>query len=208
MLLSHKYKFIFIKTAKTAGTSTEVDLSRSMGKGDVVTPIRPPVVGHEPRNYDLSHAPNPQGQSEFCNHMSASLVRDIVGTEIFNSYFKFCVEREPVSKCISHYSMLKNSPDHSAGNSDLSWDAYVERGGFPMDADKYVDEEGHLIVDRIVRYESLHDELVEISAKLGFPYSGIKTKAKSGFREALEPTDAQKERIYEAFAPSLRHCPY
>lgn len=208
MLLSHKYQFIFIKTAKTAGTSTEVDLSKFMGKRDVVTPIRPPVSGHEPRNYDRGPASDLQGPSEFRNHMSASLVRDIIGEEIFNSYFKFCVEREPVSKCISHYSMLKNSPYHGEGNSELTWGAYVERGGFPMDVEKYVDADGQLIVDRIVRYESLHDELTEISAKLGFPYSGIKTKAKSGFREALEPTDAQKEKIYEAFAPSLKHCPY
>ena len=39
MLISQRYKFIFIKTMKTAGTSIEVALSKYLGADDVITPI-------------------------------------------------------------------------------------------------------------------------------------------------------------------------
>src|SRR6266852_6489903 len=52
MIISHKYKLIFIKTVKTAGTSIEVFLSKQCGPMDIVTPIAPPVEGHQSRNYE------------------------------------------------------------------------------------------------------------------------------------------------------------
>ena len=39
MILSHKYKFIFIKTKKTASTSIEIVLSKICGEKDIITPV-------------------------------------------------------------------------------------------------------------------------------------------------------------------------
>ena len=47
MIISHKYRFIFVKTRKTAGTCVEAYLSQHCGDSDVLTPIHPPL-GHVP----------------------------------------------------------------------------------------------------------------------------------------------------------------
>ena len=39
MLISHRHKFIFLKTQKTAGTSLEIALSAFLSKQDVIAPL-------------------------------------------------------------------------------------------------------------------------------------------------------------------------
>ena len=41
MILCHKYRFIFLKTNKTAGTSVEIALSRFCEERDIVTHLSP-----------------------------------------------------------------------------------------------------------------------------------------------------------------------
>lgn len=70
MIISHRYRFIFIKTMKTAGTSVEIFLSQRCAAEDVVTPIHPEVHPHQPRNHRGLWNPLPElVRGAFClNH--------------------------------------------------------------------------------------------------------------------------------------------
>ena len=138
MIISHKYRFIFVKTLKTAGTSIEVFLSQFCGPDDILTPILPHVEPHRPRNHE-----------GFFNHMPAHEIRDRVGWDVWNGYFKFCVERNPWDKTLSYYHMMNV---HQGGGLTLG--DYLATNDFPLNAPKYTepDAKDRVIVDRVLRY--------------------------------------------------------
>jgi hypothetical protein len=217
MIISHKHKFIFIKTAKTAGTSIEVFLSQHCGLDDVITPITPVVEGHSPRNYSARFNPLPEifsganrardawsdfiGRKRFYNHMTALLVRSRVSARVWRNYFKFTVERNPWDKVLSHYHMRA----HRAGGFSL--DQYIKRGKFPLNFPRYTDRSGQrIIVDRVLRYEKLNSELAEVFSQLNIPFDGsLDVRAKSNYREDRTPyqlvfNENQRKRIEQIFA--------
>lgn len=201
-IISHKYRFIFIKTAKTAGTSIEVSLSQLCGPDDIVTPIRPPEPDHTPRNFIAADG------KEYYNHMPSSKIRTLLGDDRFYSYFKFCVERHPIDKCLSQFAMKKYSQYHQTWHSYFfTWSRYVSQGRFPVDHRKYIDKDGALMVDRIIKYENLDHELRSVFEQLGVPWVGLTSRAKGGYRQARTISAAEvkphhRAIIMAAFAPS------
>ncbi len=194
MIISHKHKFIFIKTAKTASTSIEVFLSPQCGPDDIVTPIVPPVEGHYPRNYE-----------EFYNHIPATLIQERVPAQAWNSYFKFCVERNPWDKALSHYHMQV-----ARLNGDLSLDQYLTKGKFPINYPRYTDASGTtVIVDRVLRYENLNVDLADVFQQLNVPFTGtLRVRAKSDYRTDRTPyqlvfNEAQRRIVERAFAKEI-----
>jgi len=222
MILSYRYKFIFIKTAKTAGTSIEVFLSKQCGPADVLTPIEPPVEGHQPRNYKGFINPIPEilerpgkfflalqhsitSRKKFYRHMPAFEVRRRVPAKVWNSYFKFCVERNPWDKVLSHYHMHADREGVS-----LSLDEYLARGRFPINHFRYTDRAGtKIIVDRVLRYENLMAELSEVFSRLNIPFDGaLGVAAKSEYRidrtQYQQVFNNEQRRIVEkAFAKEI-----
>lgn len=220
VIISHRYRFIFIKCEKTAGTSTEIFLSPHCGEDDVLTPIYPPMAPHRPRHWrglwnplpDLAEqglrnagnlARNWLRGRKFTNHQAARIVRRRVPRQVWDGYFKFCVERNPWDKTLSHYHMLR---DRTGG---LSLDEYFRRGKFCINYPKYLDTDGKLLVDRVVRYENLLGELGEIFTRLGVPFEGtLGVNAKSEHRKDRAPyqevlTPEQAGMVGKVFAREI-----
>ncbi|MGI9289215.1 MAG: hypothetical protein ACR2P1_27850 [Pseudomonadales bacterium] len=195
MIISHKYKFIFIKTVKTAGTSIEVFLSQQCSDHDIVTPIIPHVDPHIARNYRGLWNPVPdimagEGRGvrrdlrdlvrlrKYYNHIPARVLKNRVSSKVWNEYYKFCVERNPWDKTLSHYHMMNDIAD-----TKISLDQYLAKGDFCLNLPKYTDSNDTLMVDRVVKYEKLDEELGEVFELLKVPYSGsLDVKAKSEHR--------------------------
>lgn len=202
-IVSHEHGFIFCKTRKTAGTSLEVYLARRCAPTDIVTPIHPPNPEHQPRNH--------RGKL-FYNHMSLARIEEIIGGEVFHRYFKFCVERHPVEKCLSDYAMQTQSVAHISESSPNSWDDYVRRREFPVDYRKYTTSDGRVLADKIYRYEELEAMLADLSARFGWPNQPLDVGEKTGFRGSAptldEVTVGQRQIISKAFRSSLLLVPY
>lgn len=230
MIISHRYRFIFIKNLKTAGTSIETYLSPHCGEQDVLTPITPPEQGHEPQNFRGYFNPAPQllapetaqagfpsragivwqliRGKRFFNHMPAVSVRARIPRQIWDSYLKFCVERNPFEKTVSFYEMLKRQ------NKVASVDDLIAQDRLPTDWARYSDLSGAPIVDRVLRFEDLDEELGRLFAELGIPYSGqldVRAKAnpnknKTDYRSVFNA--AHRAEIERQFSKEIYHFGY
>lgn len=200
MIISHRHRFIFIKTLKTAGTSIEVYLSQHCGDDDILTPIEPPVAPHVARNHrgiwnfgrDLLSSDRRGIIREFkdivrlrkfYNHIPARRLRARIPNRIWNDYFKFCVERNPWDKTLSDYFMTR---DRSGG--EMSLDQYLAAGRFAVNYPQYTGADGKIIVDRVLKYENLLPELGAVFEELGVPFQGsLGVSAKSEHRRDRSP---------------------
>ena len=223
MILSHKYKFIFIKTRKTAGSSIEYNLSKCLGENDVLTPLDNILNTEDAvsKNYIVDNKfsiglrklgllkLSNYFRDEFKTHDHCIKIKKMVGSKIWGSYFKFCVEREPVDKCLSYYFMRKNSPYSKPSRKKMSWSQFVKKQNFPVDDDFYI-YKNNLMVDKIIKFENLNYEFSKVLSYLNIKNVNLDKKVNNTFREKLDfnVTNEDKKIIYKAFRKTLPYTGY
>ena len=203
MIISHRHRFIFIKTQKTAGTSIEVALSKVIGDDAVVTPVYPPVEGHHPRNFELPGDPaldrrwrarhrrqqlsrRLQGRpvaaqpTAYWNHMRLREVLRVAGEERLAGYTTFAFERDPFDKVRSAYRWAIK--DDSSPPSLSEWllsrhpagrADYLTAESLPVDFDRYSLDGAIVGVDYVGRYEQLAGDLATIVETVGINPASI-----------------------------------
>ncbi len=222
MIISHRHKFIFIKTNKTAGTSIEIALSKFCGGDDVITPIsrddeamRRSLGYAGPQNHlaprseyrvrDFANLLRGKRKPRYYNHMPSCEVRALIGDEIWNSYFKFCFERNPFDRVISlYYWRNKTEPRPSMS-------AFLE-SGVPLllrrrGYDLYTID-GQIAMDRVCKFEDMDAELERIRMQLGLDEplqlpraKSASRKDKRGFQELL--TEREMDTVRTLFSREI-----
>jgi hypothetical protein len=211
MIISHKYKFIFIKTVKTAGTSSEIALSKHLGDEDIITPISPEDeairqrLGYRgPQNCWIPIHSSPRDLARFVlkrkrklkyyNHVDAASIKKYIGEPIWNNYYKFCFSRNPWDRAISLYYWCHRSEPRPAFSEFIQSNGFrniVRRGWDLFTID------GKVVVDRVCAFESLVTELEQVRQTVGLPEPLELPNAKSKYRrgQKLRPTELSRQDI-------------
>ena len=242
MIICHSKRFIFIKTAKTAGTSIEAFLNKGLCPEDISTPFSYPeedcahtnysgrfpisseIVqiyrsGWQPFGIELMRTlADWKARRAFYGHIPAWRVRSRLGINRWSSYYKFAVERNPWDKVISAYWYKKNM----YGPADLTFNQFIDFleyqkttrrygvGVSPFNLALYADKKKRILVDRVIKYESLDAGLRSVFKTIGInpDFSSLEYCAKTGFRGDRRPYTefyslGQKERVRSLFEEEI-----
>lgn len=210
MIVCHRHKFIFVKTRKTAGTSVEIALSACCGDSDIITPIAREderirslegSVGPQnyegwlpPRCYDFRDVTSVLKHRRLLtlrNHSPARHIHALVGRQVWSDYFTFTIERNPFDRVISDYW-------HSAAtgsNETIADFLHRQRRGIANWPLYTIDNQ--VAVDRVLRYESLRQDLNEVGKLLGLDMPLPDQRGKGGHRK-------DRRHYTEVLGPSER----
>ena len=117
----------------------------------------------------------------FFAHTSAKQLKRLLNPDLWDSYYKFCFERNPFDKLVSYYwwRIRGYDPKH------VNFDDFMMRPGAwnPLKAKAIYTINEKVAVDGIHRYENLATELEIIREKLGLPEKLQLPKSKARFRK-------------------------
>ena len=167
-MISHSNRFIFIHVPKTGGTSISAVL--------------------KPFGIVLSGDQNVK--SIYYKHAKASYLQPLLGDE-YSEYFKFAVVRNPFDWLISNYEFnrglhrpflkgtcIKNSnkiPNWATNIGFENWLYWWVENFSPSQNQFIADHTGIIIIDKVLRFESLEVDFSQVCEKIGvdFPKSGL-----------------------------------
>jgi hypothetical protein len=203
MIISHKYRFIFVRTQKTASTSIMKYLYNYLGPDDICT-------GDGPDNIPLLNVTSEekfQITKHHNNHLGHEWISKKYPVE-WKEYYKFAVERNPWDKAVSFYCRLIHLNKKRAANG---FDHFCKtRLKHASDWNKYA-HNGSIVVNEVFKYEDLHNTLIKNKV---LPYDSelLTTFSKSEFREKKDYKSFYNNEtnllIEKTFSNEIKHFNY
>ena len=169
VLVSHKHKFIYLKTFKTAGTSVEMAIEHAC------RPAGAACDGSYSNGPDgiVAERGGREGRNPYRSHANARYVRRQVGEDIWERYTKVANIRNPYEKAVSMFwhqharsALIADASDPSSAINDFR--AWINASArLPRDHLR-VAIGGSIAIDVAVRYECLSTDLAALGQRLGF----------------------------------------
>lgn len=190
MLVSHTHQFIYTKTYKTASTSIEDYFETYCRLPE--TPSKE-IGPHISKEGIIGYRGNSRRNAQWYNHQPASEIKEQLGAEVWNTYFKFCTVRHPLDKLVSAYFFQRKRIEKSTWNfraknsfrknvlnktdfyPDVSKEPikgfrdWLGSGAFWDDKPVFLID-GKFALDDFIRFENLEEDLGRICEKLNLPY--------------------------------------
>lgn len=229
MIISHKHKFIFFKTAKTAGTSIEVALRAHCSDEDIITPIieermdglpagtRPAQNYSKPFSWytkaDWLYLIKNLKAPQYFNHYPAHNLFVSIDPDIWSSYYKFCFARNPWDRVISYYYWSQYREDKSPDKQSL--DEFITSHDVSrlnqLGYELYTYNDA-VLVDKVYAFEDLAGSIDDLQQRFSFNRLEL-PKLKSGYRKDKRHyreifTDSQAQFIAEKFAKEIALMDY
>ena len=156
VLVSHKYKFIYIKNAKVAGSSVESFFGKYCIDPKTVYNYNDAISEHiDEFGIIGSRRSGVKNSDKWKNHKDAKSIRNDLGKEKFDEYLKFCVIRNPYDKMVSLYYWEQ---------SKLSFREFVKKTDINNLNIHSIN--GKSVCDYFIRFEHLEEDIKTLCKKL------------------------------------------
>jgi hypothetical protein len=215
MLLSPRYRFLFVHIAKTGGTSVRAALA--------------PLRWRDPWYWPMflcsrfSHLSGHRIATKLPRHAKVVAAKELLPKEVFDRLFKFAFVRNPWDLQVSSFHHIRRERPQYLGGHDrfadfLRWKLDPGRPyqfhvdtSIELQTDYLTDLHGNIVVDFIGRYEYLGRDFATVCERLGLrgmslPHRRRATDRKGDYRDYYD--DDTRELVARHFARDIESLGY
>ena len=206
MIISHKHRFIFFATPKTATHTIREALRQHLGPDDWEQQV----------SYGAQSLPIPEIAAINHGHITVDQIRPHLDEEVWRDYFKFGFVRNPFDRFVSTCFFLNRSKPNFAAIAPSFMKERITRTRFQQrvlvrpQSLQLCDRDGNSPLDFVGRYEDLQQSYDSICERIGIPNSELGRKNTSGHSDYADyyQDDELRQLVANFYAQDLRTFSY